>query len=264
MGTKRAVFTQRSTGLQLRVNTIGAAHLVALNGKISGTDRLQSYPVAGTLSATLTIDGRTQTQSIDVATNPPDKVKSSTGSEVFLQVHETEEFGASSVYKITFSTILDATRSTRIPNTNTTTTSSTSGSTFAEAVFTAPNKFGHWLLNNGYSLSDAHFSNEQGVRLAARFAFGYAADSEERFPWSFENVFDSPTLILRLPQSGLRKAIRIETCENLRDGVWETLSDSAFLDQYAGLEKEAAGLRRIRFPDSASRFYRIVADDLSH
>ena len=264
LGTKRATLVQSATELQLSVNTIGAAHSVSSDGWILETERLQTYPVAGMLTAKITIDGHTQTQSIDVAKNPPDYIEPSNGTEIRLQVIELEDHGSASDYRITFDTTLNASRSRKITNTDTTVTSTTTGTTFAEAEFSAPNKFGQWLLDNGYSLDDEHSTNQQGVYLSVLYAFNRTANDTRGLPWSFVNESGSPVLTLRLPDSGLEKAIQVEACENLRTGDWEALSEDKFLDGNSNLDQGASGTRRIRFSGSASRYYRIVPDNLGN
>ncbi|MDQ8186788.1 hypothetical protein [Pelagicoccus sp. SDUM812002] len=88
-GTKKVVFVQSASGLRMRINTLGDAHPVAYDGMLLEQNRLQSYPTAGTLTASLTIDGQTQTQSIDVATNPPDRIDPAIGTDIRLIVQET-------------------------------------------------------------------------------------------------------------------------------------------------------------------------------
>ena len=261
-GTKRVTHTQSSSGLQLTVYTIGSAQPIDSDGRVGDMDRLQSFPTAGILTAELTIDGRTQTQSIDVATNPPDNVEPSTGTEMRVQVIKLLDRATTSHYKATFNVSVNESRSRRMPNTDTTVTSSTVGTSIAEAEFTAPNKFGQWLLDSGYSLNDEHATNERGVHLAALFAFNMTANDTLGFPWGISNGSIRPVITLRLPENGLQKAVRVDVCDDLKTGDWETVSAADFLDGNSNLGEGASGIRRISVSGSANRFCRIVHADL--
>ncbi len=256
-GTKKVIFEQSATGLQMKTNTIGLAHSVTPDGWIQNTERLQTFPIAGKLTASLTIDGRKQTQSIDVATNPPDNTTPSMGTSIRLQVHETENHGSESDYLITFYTSLSASHSERLPHTDTTRSSTTSGTTLAEARFSAPSKYGQWLLDNGYNLEDQDSSNPRGIPLAVLFALGLTANAPEGIPWSFANEHGTLVLSLRLPNDGLQAAIKVEACENPKTDNWLPLTENDFLDGNSSLALGSTGTRRIRF-SGTSRFYRLV------
>lgn len=258
IGKKQVTFVKISEGLQMRVDTIGPSQSVDSEGRVWDMDRLQTFPTAGTLTAKITIDGRTQTQSIDVATNPPDIVEPSTGTDMRLQLVELEDHGTTSGYRLTLEAFVDGIQSRRMPNTDTTLTTTTAGTTLAEAEFSAPNGYGQWLLDNGYSLNDQHFANQQGIHLAVLFAFNLPANDVRGLPWSFARELGAPVLTLRLPESGLEKAIQVESCADPRTGGWQALSDDDFLDGNSNLDRGDSGNRRILFSGTGSRFYRIV------
>ncbi|MBK1880250.1 hypothetical protein [Pelagicoccus mobilis] len=260
-GTKNVGIEQSSSGLQIKVETLGGPHDIDDQGWVQETDRILTYPIAGILTAKLTIDGRTQTQRIDVALDPPDSVESSMGPEIRLEVVETEGDSTTSTYKLTFHTTLDLEQSEKIPDTNTTLTSKTAGTTTAEAEFSAPNKFGQWLLDGGYELEDEDSTNEHGTYLAALYAFSLPASEKSSFPWSFTHEAEGLTLTLHLPENGLQRGIQIESCDNLRNGAWHPLPPEKFLDGASSLEQGETGPRRIRFPNAPSQFYRLVPAD---
>lgn len=261
LGTKRTVFAQSSSGLDVTVNTIGSAHSIDSNGRILETERMQSYPISGTLTAKITIDGRTQTQTIDVATNPPDRIEPSTGTVMRLQLSELQNHGSESDYKLTINTTFNGSRSERLPNTDTTVTNTTTGSTVAEAYFVGPNKFGQWLLDNGYDLNDELSTDQRGIQLAVLYAFNMSPNENQGLPWSFVSEHGSLVLTLRLPDGGMKKAVQIETCDDLRTGDWYALSPVDFLGGNSNLNQGASGIRRIKYPDTGNRFYRIASTD---
>ncbi|MDQ8196804.1 hypothetical protein QEH56_01525 [Pelagicoccus enzymogenes] len=258
LGIKKVVFEQSTTGLQMRVNTIGAAHPISPEGKILENDRLESFPIAGILTTKLTIDGRTQTQEINVATNPPDRTEGPVGTDLSLQVFEESRNGRTSNYRIAFITVVDTRRSEFMPNTDTAVTRTLNGSSLAEATFNAPSPFGQWLLENGYELQHDGTQNAAGIPLALLFAFNLPADYRGALPWKAELENGKPMLTLQLPASGLKQAIQIESCSELGSGIWEKVHPSAFVNGQSDLSTGAMGQRRILFTDTYCLFYRIT------
>ncbi|MDQ8204699.1 hypothetical protein [Pelagicoccus sp. SDUM812003] len=260
-GVKQVSVEQSSSGLELEVTTIGAPQSIDTDGRLLDLYRLRSFPLSGRLTAKLTIDGQTQTQTIDVATNPPDYVEPPYSADIRLQVVELRNVGSTSDYQITFHSSVNNKLTEKMPNTDTTVTRSTSGSTIATAEFSAPNAFGQWLWDNGYSLDDDRASNRNGVPLAVLFAFNRAAADARSLPWSFSTENGSLILTLQLPESGIAKALRVERRDDLSTGVWQALTEADFLENDSSLDSGASGARRIQFSGSGSRFYRVVPDD---
>ncbi|MDQ8179926.1 hypothetical protein [Pelagicoccus sp. SDUM812005] len=261
VGTKKVIFEKSSSALRMRLDTLGAAHPVASDGRILEPERLRSYPIAGILTAKITLDGRTQTQQINVANNPPDRIDPATGADLTLSVVETARHQTTSDYRVTFLSEIDESRSQSLPDNNGTLTSSIAGFSRAEATFTAPNAFGQWLSQNGYSPGDATSTNPSGIPLEMLFAFDLPAQHAGKLPWSFQLESNQLVLALQLPSNGPRRALQIQTCSNLHADAWVPLPDTAFLDGdgqqlHPGTQLEN-GQVRIQVPDTHSYFYRL-------
>ncbi|MDQ8186787.1 hypothetical protein [Pelagicoccus sp. SDUM812002] len=134
----------------------------------------------------------------------------------------------------------------------------------AVATFSAPNPFGHWLLETGYNLDDTESIDSRGISLAVLYAFNYAPDTHPGMPWSFATEADSLIVSLQLPAQGLRTGIRVEVSDDLASESWRELGPDDFLDDYSNLDRYANGTRRIRLPDTKSQFYRIVPESTTN
>ncbi len=259
IGTKTVTFEASSSGLKMRLETIGSAHPIAFDGRILDSYRLKSLPTEGILTAKITIDGRPQTQQIDVATNPPGYSEPYSGTLLKLAVTETARREASTDYEIAFTIEVNDTQVSDLPDNNGTITKSISGYNKAVATFAVPNHFGQWLLDNGYTLEDTNAADSRGHPLALLYAFRLSPKSHQGLPWRFEPEADgSLNLALQLPSNGLQRAIRLEACDDLATGQWHTLQTEDFLNGNSSLDLGAYGERRIHFPNTHSIYYRIV------
>lgn len=258
VGTKKVTFGRSSEGLRMTLNTLGSSHVITPDGRILDSQRLQSFPTAGLITTKITIDGRTQTQQIDVARNPPDSSTPSNNTELNLAIIEKARNGNLSDYEITFVGTVDEQSVDQLPDNNGTLTQTIKGYTRSLATFSAPSPFGQWLLNNGYSLENTNPADSRGYPLALLFAFRLPAHTHNGLPWSFKSNSDGLILNLQLPIQGLQEAIKVEVCEDLKAGDWKPLAAADFFDANSSLERGSTGSLCIQFPKTKTCFYRVL------
>ena len=260
LGTFDTQLRLTNSGIKGRLSSPnGPGPVSTLNGVID-TSFHNTTIYHGFASFTVTINGISETQSIDFGSEPSTNVSE---DHTRILISEFARMPEKRILKFVIETTISDSESEVIEGSTATLNTRETG--FYEAVAFAeyPTELGVWLEQNGLSIADYQSLNPFGIPYNLIYALDLAADAK-RLPISFDTQSDAilPYVTIQLPETGLKRQVIPYFSFDLLPGSWSPVSSRHYIDGVESLLPGETGIVRIAFDDWPFGFLRFaVAPD---